>query len=206
MKKAVILANGDFPTHPYPLQILRTAESRICCDGAAEALLAAGLEPHKIIGDLDSLPDQIRKTYAQCITHDPDQETNDLTKAVNACRQEGYQAITILGATGKREDHTLGNIGLLAQYAQQADVEMITDHGIFTVIQNQATLATLPGQQVSFFNTTKGIPVTAHNVKYPLENLLIDQIWQGTLNEATGSSITISAPGAIIIVFLRYAT
>ena len=204
MKDAIILANGDFPSHPYPLAILQAATFRVCCDGAAVALLDAGLEPDMIVGDLDSLPDAIRKQHAGRITYAPDQETNDLTKAVHACREKGCQSITILGATGKREDHTLGNIGLLARYAAKGSIKMVTDHGIFTVVQNSGTIDTTPGQQVSFFNTTKGIPITVTNVKYPLNNLLLDELWQGTLNEATGNSLTVTAPGATVIVFLLY--
>lgn len=204
MKEALILANGDFPTHPYPLRLLQEATFRVCCDGAAEALLAAGLVPDIIVGDLDSLPAEIRQQHQARIIHDPDQETNDLTKAVGVCRKHGYDAITILGATGKREDHTLGNIGLFAHYAHEVAVRMVTDHGQMVVVQNQAKLATIPGQQVSFFNTTKGVPVTVRGVKYPVENLCLDELWQGTLNEATSAVITISASGATLIVFLQY--
>ncbi len=204
MKHAVILANGDFPSHPYPLDVLQSASFRVCCDGATEALITAQLEPHIIIGDLDSIPNAIREKYADRLIYDPDQEINDLTKAVNMCRKRGFKSLTILGATGKREDHTLGNIGLLARYAREGDIDMVTDHGVFVVIHNNGTLATSPGQQLSFFTVTKGVPVTISNVKYPVDNLLLDEIWQGTLNEATSDSITITAPNATLIVFLLY--
>jgi len=204
MKEAVILANGEFPTHPYPLSLLHDAIFRVCCDGAAESLIKAGLEPDIIVGDLDSLSAAIRQQYQPRIIHDPDQETNDLTKAVKACRENGCTSITILGATGKREDHTLGNIGLLARYAREGTIEMVTDHGVFVVIHNSGAVKTTPGQQISFFNTTKGIPVTVSNVKYPVQDLLLDELWQGTLNEALSASVTISAPGATVIVFLLY--
>ena len=54
-KEIVILAAGDFPQAAAPLRALREAGVRICCDSAAEALVAHGLEPDHIIGDLDSL-------------------------------------------------------------------------------------------------------------------------------------------------------
>jgi thiamine pyrophosphokinase len=204
MKEAIILANGDFPSHSYPLALLRAGTFRVCCDGAAEALLAFGLEPDIIVGDLDSLPTPIRRQYASLVIHDPDQETNDLTKAVGVCRKHGYDTITILGATGKREDHTLGNIGLFAGYAREVNVKLVTDHGEMFAVEHQGTVPTTPGQQISFFNTSKGIPVTVSNVKYPVSNLLMDEWWQGTLNEATSDAINITAPGARIIVFRLY--
>ena len=37
-----------------------------------------------------------------------------------------------MGATGKQEDHTLGNISLLIDYMKAgAQVTMLTDHGMF---------------------------------------------------------------------------
>ena len=55
MSKTVILANGEFPTHEIPLQILNEADFIICCDGASQNLLDYGLKPNLIIGDLDSV-------------------------------------------------------------------------------------------------------------------------------------------------------
>ena len=48
----VILANGNYPTHPIPVKKLHKAGCIICCDGAAGQLTDKGLEPSIIIGDL----------------------------------------------------------------------------------------------------------------------------------------------------------
>lgn len=204
MMKAVILANGDFPTHPTPRSILENATTRVCCDGAAEALIEYGIKPDMIIGDLDSLPTDIKTQYSDRIIHDPDQETNDLTKAVNACCDRGHTDLTILGATGKREDHTIGNLALLAQYHQKANVNMVTNHGTFHVVDQKATLTTVPGQQVSLFSLTNETVVSATHLKYPVHNLALHTLWQGTLNEATANTITLTAPNAILLVYLLF--
>lgn len=57
--EAVILANGDYPTHPIPLQILANAPYIICCDGGADAYIDRGNVPDVIIGDGDS---RVKKT------------------------------------------------------------------------------------------------------------------------------------------------
>ena len=51
----VIVANGDFPSHPIPLEILNKAISILACDGAADTLLENNYTPNLILGDLDSL-------------------------------------------------------------------------------------------------------------------------------------------------------
>lgn len=56
--EAVILANGDYPTHPIPLQILANAPYIICCDGGADAYIDRGNVPDVIIGDGDSLSEE----------------------------------------------------------------------------------------------------------------------------------------------------
>ena len=60
-----------------------------------------------------------------------DQEINDLTKSVRFAHTQGYREVLILGATGLREDHTLGNISLLMDYAHLFKrVEMLSDYGL----------------------------------------------------------------------------
>ena len=51
----VILANGDFPSHPISLGKLQDAQTIICCDGAVNHLVKNGMEPHYILGDMDSI-------------------------------------------------------------------------------------------------------------------------------------------------------
>lgn len=165
---AVILANGDYPTAPLPLQLLQQAPYVACCDGGANEYIAKGYFPHIIIGDGDSLCDEYRQRYASLIHHSPDQETNDQTKAVQHLHAQGKRHIAIVGAAGKREDHTIGNISLLIEYMRMGcDVRSYTDHGVFIPCQGNHTFDCHPGQQVSIFNfTAKGLK--AIGLAYPL--------------------------------------
>ena len=79
---AVILANGEYPVAPLPLSLLEEAPYVACCDGGADAYIAHGYVPDIIIGDGDSLSEENRKRFAGLIHYNPDQETNDQTKAV----------------------------------------------------------------------------------------------------------------------------
>ncbi|MDP6570470.1 MAG: thiamine diphosphokinase, partial [Candidatus Marinimicrobia bacterium] len=78
----VILANGSFPTHPIPLQSLQEAQTIICCDGAAESLVSFGKTPDYIIGDLDSISENLKEQFREIIISKPDQNENDLRKAI----------------------------------------------------------------------------------------------------------------------------
>ena len=136
----VIVANGRFPSAELPLRLLKEAKTIIACDGAVKTLYEKGIHPDAIVGDLDSIPAGLRERYADRIHHVEDQEINDLTKSVRFAHTQGYREVLILGATGLREDHTLGNISLLMDYAHLFKrVEMLSDYGLFTPILETTT-------------------------------------------------------------------
>ena len=201
----VILAAGDFPRAEAPLRALRNADLRICCDSAAEALVAFGLEPDRIVGDLDSISPEFRMRYRHKLIHVAEQDDNDLTKAFHLALTLSPTRITILGATGKREDHTLGNISLLLDYAREAPcpVTMLTDYGQFEAIFNTAVLPSFPGQQVSIFAFDNSLKITSAGLKYPTDDVVFDSLWKATLNEALSESctLTLSHPSGVLLFF-----
>jgi len=200
----VILADGSFPVHEIPLGFLRNASRIICCDGAARSLLAFGIEPFAIVGDCDSLNQEIFDRYGERIFKDTDQESNDLTKAVRWCSERGYKDIVIIGATGKREDHTIGNISLLAEYAQFMNVKMITDTGVFYPVIEDSKFDSSPGQQVSIFSIIPETEITSSGLLYPLNRRKLKNWWEATLNEATGDYFELKFEDGQVIVFLKY--
>lgn len=198
---AVILANGEYPTHELPLRILSESAFVVCCDGAANEYIARGHTPDIIIGDGDSLSPDNKIRFAPIILQIADQETNDQTKAVQYLQSKGYKKIAIVGATGKREDHTLGNISLLIDYMKSGiEVRTFTDYGVFIPVKDSQTFASHAGQQVSILNFgAKGLK--GEGLVYPLSDF--SNWWQGTLNEATSNEFTIHCTGDYL-VFLTY--
>ena len=174
---AVILANGAFPTADEPLRLLREARQ---CDA--------------IVGDGDSVPEALRDRLIQI----EEQEDNDLTKATRYCLSKGMRRIAYLGATGQREDHTLGNISLIVRYVQEMGIEplLATDYGWFVVAEGESEFESFKGQQVSIFNMTcnalssEGLLWQA----YPYR-----QWWQGTLNESAGDAFTLKGDGFYLV-------
>ena len=202
--KAVIVADGTFPTHEIPLGYIRNSERIICCDGSTRNLIDFGKEPEAIVGDMDSLDDDLAQRFGDRLFADDSQESNDLTKAVNWCAARDYSDIVIVGATGKREDHTIGNISLLAEYAGYVDVMMVTDTGILRPYSESSEIATFPGQQVSIFSIDPETEISSAGLKYPLRKTKIKNWWVATLNEAMESSFTLSFKEGRVIVYLKF--
>jgi thiamine pyrophosphokinase len=200
----VILANGIFPTHDIPLSYIKNADRIICCDGSIENLINFGCEPYAIVCDMDSINAELAKKYADRIFPNNDIETNDLTKAVNWCVSRGFNDIVITGATGKREDHTLGNISLLVEYCRYANVIMATDTGIFRTYYNSAEIETFRGQQVSIFSIDADTEITSEGLKYPLNKTKLTNWWTATLNEALSDKIFLNFKQGRVLVFLKF--
>ena len=200
----VVLCNGKFPEHPIPLSVLNGAEKIVCCDGAAEKLLHYGMEPHEIVGDMDSLSDTLKLQYADKIFHDPDQESNDQTKAVCHCAAFGVERLAILGATGLREDHTIGNISLLSDYSLFIDVVTVTDTGIFVPLNRSAKFSCPKGTQISIFAITPQTSVTSVGLKYPLSGTRLFNWYHGTLNETLYDSFELKMDAGSLIVYRKF--
>ncbi len=198
---AVVIANGDYPHNEEALKVLNSTLFVVCCDGGANEYIARGGTPHIIIGDGDSLSEENRTKHARLLHRITKQETNDQTKAVHYLLEKGMKKIAILGATGKREDHTLGNISLLIEYARKgAIVRSFTNYGVFIPCKGNNTFLSRRGQQVSIINfTAKGFK--SSGLLYPIYDFT--NWWQGTLNECTGDSFTIEADGEYLL-FINY--
>lgn len=201
----VIVANGSFPQTAWPLELLKTTPVIIACDGAVQNLHERGLIPTAIVGDLDSIPRAMLQLYADRIHVVKDQEINDLTKAVRFAHSSSYQKVLILGATGLREDHTLGNISLLADYAPLFEtVEMISDYGRFIPVLQTATLPSIPGQQISLFSMYPCGEITTEGLRWPITRRQLTSWWQGSLNEALGTEFTLTlSPDARLIAYFQ---
>lgn len=209
MNKAFILANGVFPRREEALEALLQSQILICCDGAYNKLVGSQLFSHAttlpkvyVVGDGDSLGN-VKPPFPTDFVRDyTDQETNDLTKAVKYALSLGVERLVILGATGLREDHTLGNISLLASYADMLTssgnpltVRMYTDYGFFTPLKASATLPSFPRQQVSLFSLSENLVVSVEGLKYPINGRKLHYWWEATLNEAVGESFTVNLDG-----------
>lgn len=202
--RTVIIADGDFPQHEVPLLYIKKAERVICCDGSTLSAVNAGIEPYAIVGDMDSITEELAFRFADRIHMIEEQETNDLTKAVNWCIGQGFDDLVITGATGKREDHTIGNISLLAEYVNSAKVLMVTDSGFFIPITRTAVMESFAGQQISIFSIDCETAITSSRLKYPLKNSKITNWWQATLNECLGESFTLEFTGGRVLVYMKF--
>ena len=204
----VILAAGEFPSHPVPLQALKEADFVVCCDSAYSQFSIFNFQfsiPFVVIGDGDSLSDEIKQSLGDRWIHVAEQDYNDLHKAMHWATSQfkiSNSKFTILGASGKREDHTLGNISYLDTFAEEypgIDLQMLTNHGRLTAFRGQRKYNSIPRQQVSIFAMNPNNPIYSKGLKWPLHDFHARRWWQASLNEALTDSFELHSEDWLIV-------
>ena len=200
MENIVILCNGAFPTEPYPLFLLDSAQGVVCCDGALEKWLAhnPSARPLAVVGDLDSLPEALQERFAEVLVHVEEQDDNDQTKALRWVLEQHPETteIVILGATGLREDHTIGNLGLLMDYPRQfnlgeRNISMVSDFGTAFAITDSCDLHLGEGRRISIFSADNSLRISSIGLEWPTDDVVFDAWWKATLNRTTAPVVSL---------------
>lgn len=203
MSTAVIIGGGDFPRKPYPCELIRRADIIVCCDGnALKAFLRNrkaifGNEnriPDAIVGDMDSMTPRLAKEYSHLLIKIEEQDDNDQTKALHHILDNypDVDTIHILAATGKREDHTIGNLGLLMEYAREGSlpqVDMISDYSTAFVVTDSCDLILGRGRRISLFSPDNSLKLQSKGLVWPTDNVIFDNWWPATLNRTDDDTI-----------------
>lgn len=191
-RRTVILANGAFPRAGGPAyRLLADAARVVCCDGAADVYRRRfRKEPAAVVGDGDS----VRGRFANMVRI-AEQETNDLEKAVAYCRARGWRAPVVVGATGRRDDHTLGNIFR----AFACGLELVTDEGRFFPVSGRRSFRAGKGTAVSVFAPDPATRMTSRGLEWPLDGVAFRTLFCATLNRATAERVTLASDRPVYV-------
>ena len=191
-RRTVILAAGDFPRRGGAAwKLLAAAKRVVACDSAADAYRRRfGKWPDVIVGDFDSVSRLSSQVLSPpSLVRVPDQNTNDLEKAMTYCAKRGWKNPVIVGATGKREDHALGNVFRALDYG----CEIVTDHGRFLPLCCKATFTVTKGAAVSIFAPDPKTRITSKGLEWPLDKVRFRNLYCATLNRATASRVVLTS-------------
>ena len=199
-----IVANGAFPKSGIPKDILDKSKTIIACDGAANTLDENNYRIDAIIGDLDSIRSDIKDKYDDIIYQYPDQSENDLRKAIEFLISNNVKEASIIGATGKREDHTIGNIFSLSKFCSKINLKIFTETGCFICINKDTEFKSFKGQQVSLFTLNDRTKISTKGLKYNFNKNYISTMFYGTLNESVCENFYVKINNECAIIFLCF--
>ena len=203
--QVLILCNGEPPGKELLFRHWNASDLQIAADGGANFLESHGLKPKIIIGDLDSLDDQIRSEVSpDSIVHVEEQQTNDADKAIRYCLEKGAKLVHLLGAAGKRLDQFLANLEVMHKYSSRLRIILWTETERMEFICGQWQESLEEGTVVSLlplFGGAKGI--TTRGLTFPLhgESLEPGGIPCGVSNKVDLSPIKIDvSEGKLLLV------
>ncbi len=178
MKRALLVANGQIKNYAEIAKKLNeyTFDFIICCDGGVNHLDNTEIIPNYIVGDFDSAQNELVERYknmgCQIDTFPVDKNFTDSELGINRCIQLGCDEIILIGGTGDRLDHTIGNLNLgLLALSNNCNLIVIDETNIIYTVMNSISLENKKGQTCSIIPISLELEgITTVGLKYPLHN------------------------------------
>lgn len=178
MKTCLIITGGrvDLPFAGTFLEN-RTFDCIVAVDGGLEAVDRLGLLPNAVVGDFDTVDGALLETYRALPdilwdVHKPEKDETDTELAINTALALGCTSLTLLGATGGRMDHALGNLHLLYPCLKKGvEAFIIDEKNRISLLDGGRMFSrdSLWGNYISFLPLTKEVHgITLKGFKYPL--------------------------------------
>lgn len=153
---ALIIANGEACSESLLSELLEWSPYVVVLDGAIHRVLPLQIKIDVLLGDFDRneipLEEVKRKQDSIEIVYAPNQNKTDLEKAIDFLIERGHKAVNIIWATGKRSDHTMGNITGIVKYKDQITITLLDDYSVIY------QLPSLPSTFSKWY--TKGTPIS----------------------------------------------
>ena len=173
----------------------RIAPRLVAADGGADALLAAGLAPDLVVGDLDSISPAARAAFAARIVHVPEQDSTDFEKALRASPAPLTIAVGFLGA---RLDHALACLSALAR--DPAPCILLSETDCVFVAPPRLRLDLAAGTRVSLWPLG---PATGRSegLRWPIDGIAMAPAGRvGTSNAAEGPVAATFEGGPVAVI------
>ncbi len=176
----------------------------IAADGGYDRLRQWGIPPHLVVGDFDSLDRE--PDHVETVRHPVMKDDTDMMLAVREGLERGCTRFLLYGGMGRRLDHTLANLHILAFLARRGRPAFLLgeDTAITAVHSGTLTFAPEHTGTLSLFawgGAAEGVTLTG--LLYPLENaVLTAEHPLGVSNEFLGRTARVSvADGTLIAVW-----
>jgi len=174
--------------------LAQLAAGLVGADRGGDILMAAGLVPDAVIGDMDSVADRTRFPPQTKILTLSEQDTTDFEKCLYSTRAPVTLA---LGMTGGRFDHTLAALHAVARHAAERRIILIDGHDLAMGVSGSIEFEIDVGARVSVYPLGRTRFARSRGLLYPLDGLDLAQGKMiGTSNRAEAREVSISVESA----------
>lgn len=174
--RVLVVSGGSPPSKELLLREVNKANLIIAADSGGEVLYKYSILPNIILGDFDSIDKDVLAFYKSVendiYIYPPEKNFTDTELAFEKALEANAKEIVILGATGSRVDHVLGNLGLLCRGLDNGVRTTIKDNNnVIFLVDKPIKLKGSIGQTISFQGFRETVSnFNIRNAKYELNN------------------------------------
>ncbi|MBQ6775272.1 MAG: thiamine diphosphokinase [Synergistaceae bacterium] len=204
--RCVIVGGAEIKNYELIRKYFEPRDFFIYCDCGLRHEESLRARPDLVIGDFDSheRPD----SFENVITLPRVKDDTDTIFAVKEAIRRGFDDVLMVGATGGRQDHNLGNIyALLMLSNANVNAVIVDDYSEMRIIRANETVAVRRGWKffslINIAGVARGITITG--AKYNLNDAEITPEFQyGISNEVEDDCAEVSLrEGSLLLVCVR---
>lgn len=211
MKQVFVVSGGSIQDE-FAVRVIEKKQPAllIAADSGMDFFYRNGIQPDVIVGDFDSVKPDVLAYYKnqpkiEFCELNPIKDDTDTEFAIRLAIARGAEKITILGGTGSRLDHVMGNIELLGIGLEyKVTIELLDAHNRIRMIDRGLTLLKSEqlGTYVSLIPYTSEVEgLSLYGFKYPLTNYCLKGFCSlGVSNEITDEKAVITFDRGILLV------
>lgn len=202
----MIVLGGDAPSGELLRSCAVCADLTIAADRGLEAFAASGVMPDVLLGDMDSVREDVllrMQAVAEidrlpCIKDD-----TDGVHALDVAIARGAKHITILGALGGRMDHALANLMLLVRASRSGvKAQILSETVRIERVDGCTVIRGARGDTASLLPLGEAKGVTLRGFFYPLDQQDVDSSYPlGISNVITEDEASVSAESGDLLLF-----
>lgn len=182
---------------------LESADLIIAADAGLLRTLEAGYVPDLVIGDLDSIPQQILSDEIP-VHYEPDQSRTDCQKLLDYVVNQGHKSLTLLCSEGDLMDHQIDAIHCAAR--SSLDIRFALERGVALIVR-PGTLLDLPATidyRVSLLPITEVYGASMKGVKWEIEKQTLSPVgFTSISNQAIASQIQVEIESGVAYLFIE---
>jgi len=193
--RALIITQGPARGHRALRELAAASDLVLAADGGARTARLAGVVPHEIVGDLDSLDAATRRWAARLHIRrhifPRAKEATDAELALWQARRRGARQVWLFGAVAGRLDQTLANVFLLFAARRLRVAARLTDgRATAYLVDGDAEVRGRRGDTVSLLPLSPVVRgITTAGLRYPLRRGVLRRgSTRGLSNEMTASA------------------
>lgn len=207
-----LVVSGGHAKDDFVTEVIKRGgfELVVAADSGMDFLYRTGIMPDLIVGDLDSAKSDALDYFRQfeqidmCVLN-PQKDETDTEFAVRESIRRGADDITIVGGTGTRIDHVLGNVALLGiGLEENIRIRMLDEHNRVRMIDSPLVIKREEqyGKYISLVPySDKVTGVTLAGLKYPLTDYTMGGFNSlGISNEIVEEEASISLTSGQLLV------